>query len=67
MSLQNASPGTYPTPYTWRNTCSGGSGSSSFTADWQSKLLAPTKSSCATLITLGGSGTGTIALRYYGN
>jgi hypothetical protein len=66
MQLQDMSPGTYPVPFIWSNTCSGGAGSDTFTGDWQTKLLSPTSSSCATLIQLQGSGSGTIMLRYFG-
>jgi hypothetical protein len=66
MQLQDMTPGTYPVPFTWTNTCSGGAGSGTFTGDWQSFVLNPTSSACATLISLAGAGTGTITLRYFG-
>lgn len=66
MLLQNMSPGNYPVPFTWSNACSGGSGSGTYTADWQTNTLTPTSSSCAVLIQLKGSSTGHITLRYFG-
>lgn len=66
MQLQDMSPGTYPVPFTWSNTCGGGAGTGTFTSDWQTMLLSPTSSSCATLIQLQGSGSGTVMLRYLG-
>src|SRR5690606_24443028 len=35
MRLETAWGGSYPVPFTWTNTCSGSSGSGTFTADWQ--------------------------------
>lgn len=66
MLLQDTTPGNYPVPFTWRNTCAGTAGSGTFTADWQTKTLGATKATCATLIELTGSGSGHISLRYYG-
>jgi hypothetical protein len=66
MQLQNTSPGAYPAPFAWMNTCAGASGSGSFTADFQSFLLTPTSAACATLITLSGNGSGDITVRYFG-
>ncbi len=66
MLLQNMSPGNYPVPFTWSNACSGGAGNGTYTADWQSKSLAPTSSNCAVLIQLQGSASGHITLRYFG-
>lgn len=66
MSLQVQSPGVYPAPYTWSNACTGASGSGTFTADWQTKILGSTSENCATLISLSGSGTGNIRVVYFG-
>src|SRR5690606_4406859 len=43
MRLESAAAGAYPVPFTWSNTCSGSSGSGTFTANWQSKVLNVTK------------------------
>jgi hypothetical protein len=65
MKLETTIGGTYPVPFVWSNTCSGSSGSSSFTNDWHARLLGNVSSACATLIDLQGSGTGNITLRYW--
>jgi hypothetical protein len=65
MQLMSWSGGTYPVPFTWKNTCAASSGSGTFTANWQSKLLSQTSSACATLISLKGNGSGNISLVYY--
>lgn len=67
MQLQSLESGMYPVPYTWTNTCGPGSGNGVFTGDWQSVTFGPTNSQCATLIDLGGNGSGTVTLRYYAN
>src|SRR5690606_12576487 len=67
MRLESAAGGAYPVPFTWSNTCSGSSGSGTFTANWQSKVLNVTKQTCATLIDLNGTGSGNITLRYWAN
>jgi len=64
MQLQNPS-GSYPVPFTWSNSCAGSSGSGSFTGDWQTKLIGPTNSQCATLIDLQGSGSGNVTILYH--
>jgi hypothetical protein len=66
MKLEDTTPGTYPVPFSWTNSCANGQGSGTFTADWQPKFLAPTSSRCTTLIDLKGSGAGSITLRYWG-
>jgi photosystem II stability/assembly factor-like uncharacterized protein len=66
MQLQDTTPGTYPVPFTWANACAGSSGSGTYTADFQSKLLSPTSSQCATVIRLMGSASGRITLQYFG-
>ena len=65
MRLQSMSPGVYPVPFTWSNTCSGGGGSGLFSGNWQDQILGPTNAACATVIDLQGSGSGTIILRYF--
>jgi hypothetical protein len=65
MRLETAAGGTYPVPFTWSNTCSGSSGSGTFTANWQSKNLVTTNKNCATLIDLKGTGSGNVTLRYW--
>lgn len=67
MRLENTSPGTYPVPFTWTNTCSGSGGSGTFTADWQGQFLDVTSASCPTVIDLLGSTSGGITLRYWAN
>jgi hypothetical protein len=67
MKLETATANSYPVPFTWTNTCSGGSGSEAFTAGWQSKYLASINSACATVIDLQGSPAGSITLRYWAN
>lgn len=66
MLLQTQASGTYPIPFTWRNDCAGTSGSGEFTGNWQSQTLGPTNSNCATLISLGGNGSGNVSLWYFG-
>ena len=66
MQLQIMEPGTYPIPYTWSNTCSGGSGGGTINSNWQSEFLNPTSRACATVIDLGGTPGTTVKLRYYG-
>lgn len=66
LRLQSAAPGAYPVPFTWTSACAG-SGSGQFTGNWQTRLLGPTSDACATVIDLGGDGSGRIALRFYGN
>jgi len=66
MRLETAGSGHYPVPFTWSNTCSGSSGSGTFTADFQSKTLTTTNKACVTLIDLQGSGTANVTLRYWG-
>ncbi|HEY3500508.1 MAG TPA: carbohydrate-binding domain-containing protein [Polyangiaceae bacterium] len=65
MRLETAGGTTYPVPFTWTNTCTGSSGSNTFTANWQSKNLVTTSSGCATVIDLKGTGTGNVTLRYW--
>lgn len=67
MQLMSWDNGTYPVPFTWTNTCSGSSGSGTFTTNWQKQLLNTTSSACATLIDLNGSGSGNVSLVYYAN
>ncbi len=67
MKLENTSPGNYPVPFTWTNSCSGGSGSGTYTADWQAKYFNGINSACATLIDLQGAPGGHITLRYWAN
>ena len=66
MRLENTDGGTYPVPFAWTNTCSGSSGSGTFTANWQAHMLVTTSKNCATIIDLKGAGNGTIGLRYFG-
>jgi hypothetical protein len=66
MNLMNPSGGRYPIPFTWSNSCGNGTGEGTFTRDWQSTLLRPTSSACATVIDLRGDGSTNIALQYYG-
>ena len=66
MQLQTQQGGAYPLPFVWSSSCKAASGSDSFTADFQSKLLSPTSSGCATLIKLNGSGASNVRLAYYG-
>jgi hypothetical protein len=66
MQLQVQSPGVYPAPFTWSNACNGTSGSSTFTADWQSRIIGPVSENCATLISFTGNGAGNIRLVYTG-
>ncbi len=66
MSLQTMSPGVYPVPFTWSNTCASGQGTGTFTGNFQSQNFGPTSSACATVIDLQGNGSGTIILRYFG-
>lgn len=65
MRLQSGSPGSYPVPFTWSNSCAGSQGSGTFTGDWQTVLFGPTNSACATVIDLQGSGAGDVTLRYF--
>jgi hypothetical protein len=65
MRLQSMSPGVYPVPFTWSNSCAGTQGSAQFTGNWQSRIFGPTNAACATVIDLQGSGAGTITLRYF--
>jgi Cys-rich repeat protein len=67
MKLETTTPGLYPAPFVWTNSCSGGSGSGTFTGDWQAQFLGPTSSACATVIDLRGAGVGNVKLRYYAN
>lgn len=66
MLLQTNGSGTYPVPFTWTNTCAGGSGSGQFSSNWQKQFLAPTNAACATLIDLKGNGAGNVSLWYFG-
>jgi hypothetical protein len=65
MRLQSMSPGAYPVPFTWSNSCAGTQGSGQFTGDWQTQIFGSTSAACATVIDLQGSGAGTIILRYF--
>ena len=67
MKLQDPVFGGTPTAFTWSNTCSNSSGSGTFAAAWDDKVLVTTNSACATLIDLGGSGATNLRLRYYSN
>lgn len=67
LQLQSLDGGSYPVPYTWSNSCAGGSGTGTFTGDWQSNVFGPTSDQCTTLIDLQGTSGGTVSLRYYGN
>ncbi len=64
LELGSTWSGSYPVPFSWSNTCSGSSGTGTFTADWQSQWLTNINKSCAVLIDLQGSG-GTVRLRWY--
>jgi hypothetical protein len=66
MMLQTNAPGSYPVPFTWTNSCAGGSGNGTFTGNWQKQFLNPTSAGCATLIDLKGSGSGNVSLWYFG-
>ena len=66
MNLMNPDGSNYPIPFTWENTCSGGSGEGSFTANWQSQYLTPTSDECPTVINLLGNGSSDITLQYFG-
>ena len=65
MQLQVQSPGSYPAPFTWSNSCNGTSGSNSFTGDWQSRIIGPVSQNCATLISFTGGSSGNVRLVYY--
>lgn len=65
MRLQSGSPGSYPVPFTWSNSCAGSQGSGTFTGNWQTVILGLTNSACATVIDLQGSGAGNVTLRYF--
>lgn len=67
MKLENPTSGSYAVPFTWTNTCSPGvgSGSDSFTANWQGRFLPNINSACATVIDLQGTGGGNITLHYW--
>lgn len=65
MDFHTTGSGTYPVPFTWESTCTGAGGSGLFTGDWQSQVFGPTSSACATLIELGGGGSGTVSVLYY--
>lgn len=65
MQLQTGAGGSYDVPFSWSSSCTGGSGSGVFTGQWQSQFFGPTNSSCATLLSLHGEGSGTVTLRYY--
>jgi hypothetical protein len=65
MKLETTSNGTYPVPFTWSNTCSGSSGSATFTANWQARFLPNINDDCATVIDLQGSGSGNVTVRYW--
>ncbi len=67
MQLQTLDGGSYPIPYTWESTCTGGGGSGLITGDWQSHIVGPTSDECATVISLAGNGLGLVSLRYYAN
>lgn len=66
MNLQTVALGGISLPFAWSNSCSGGSGSGTFTLDGESNYLNATNSACATLIDLQGSASSTITIRYYG-
>ena len=65
MQFQTQGGGSYPVPFTWSNSCAGGSGSNSFTAAWQTRVFGPTSNLCATVIKLNGTGTGTLGVTYH--
>ncbi|MBN2197176.1 MAG: hypothetical protein JW751_30505 [Polyangiaceae bacterium] len=65
MGLQTQNGGTYPVPFNWTSSCTGGAGTGRFTADWQTAILDKTSKACATLIKLQGTG-GNVKLVYYG-
>lgn len=67
FQFQSQASGTYPVPFTWSNSCAGTSGTQSFTADWQTHVLGPASSACATVIQLNGNGAGQVSLTYYPN
>lgn len=64
MLLQTTAGGTYPVPFVWTNTCTGGSGSGQFYGSWGSQSFGPVSDDCATLIELQGAG-GNVTLRYW--
>lgn len=66
LRLHSGSSGQYPVPFSWKNECANASGSGTFEANWQEQLLGPTSADCATLIHLGGDGSGSIQLQYWG-
>jgi hypothetical protein len=67
MQLQSADPGGFPVPYTWSSSCTGAGGSGLFTAPWQTQIIGPTSSACATLVDLQGGSTGSVTIRYFAN
>jgi hypothetical protein len=67
MRLEVIPTGTYPTPFTWSNSCTSSGGSGTFTQDWQMSTLSVTSRNCATVIDLQGSGNGSITIRYWGD
>jgi hypothetical protein len=65
MRLQSGSPGSYPVPFTWSNSCASSQGAGTFSGDWETVIFGPTNSACATVIDLQGSGAGNVTLRYF--
>jgi thermitase len=56
--------GTYPANFSWSTTCAG-SGTGTFTAEWQSVYLEGVSRTCPTLIEFRGQANQTIGLRWY--
>jgi hypothetical protein len=67
MRLEDTTPGSYPVPFTWTNSCANSGGNGTYTGDWQAFNLVNTNANCATVIDLLGSSTGKLTLRYWGN
>jgi hypothetical protein len=64
VCLHTTTPGSYPVPFTASNSCAGGSGSGTFTGDWQKLSAGNTSASCPTVIDLQGAAGATVRLRW---
>ena len=55
----------WPLSYTWTNCNSSGSGS--LPGQWQQKTLKPVSNTCTTYVKLGGTGSGSLDVSWWGN
>jgi len=67
MKFSNEAGGNLPVAFDWSSECAPGSGSDSFTGDWQNINFGPTSDACPTFIKLKGDGAAQIRVKYFAN